>query len=681
MGLSTWEVHIAPLIKTIGIFVVWLILAPDLYSIDRREKSAMQWVMRNFVQAVCFTSASVFILVALRLYEFISLMILFLAVYCYRLHIEGGNLVQTFKHAWLVSVARMLDFFEGVSVKQAARGWLQGISWKKWRPRNMEPLTVTAIFMFLGMAVIRFFPQFLGVRMSVLSDPYGHMTWAKMIRNRVLFSEGVYPMGYHAVLAVLRTLSQVDLYFITRFIGPIAMIMLLLGFYWFLLKVTRNRLVALIGVCMLGFSTNSVPLQAFARQYAALALEFSMVFIFPGLVFLYEYMKRGEKQDLFLWGFCAANVCFIHTWGAIFLALPAAVLILAGLVYRVLPWERLKKLTVAGLLGAFVGFIPMIGGLLAGIPLHGPSAAAFNQSVQMPGIGSLVSGLAAYLSHRPGIMHIVIASAAAAVILMVADAVRPREKRSLWAFTITVCLTIASLMMVGNEFGFSLVQQDRVWFFFTLMLITAVVYALSQLLWLLMKLSPAREIGSSLRYYYLRQYGASAILILFVLLWIHQFPIKYPDDVKPLEYDSAARGYLAIRMKEEPLTWTIVAPGEQYEEALGYGYHTQLWEFARDYSMEQAGQSSFDIPIPTKNIFIYVEKKPLDTLITNGTAVSPTDKTQMYYRNVEGRTRLEKYMLNWCRTYMAAHKNMKVYYEDKDFVIYKVTHDFSKFVK
>lgn len=144
------------------------------------------------------------------------------------------------------------------------------------------------------------------------------------------------------------------------------------------------------------------------------------------------------------------------------------------------------------------------------------------------------------------------------------------------------------------------------------------------------------------------------------------------------EYDAAAQNYLKIKAQTPPLGWTIVGPPEQLYEVIGSGWHYEILTFVKNFSLDQARDPRFRIPIPTDYVFFYVEKKPLHfgrevTAADAARNLEPegADPFMQYYKNKKQRAILEAKAIQWIDTYRQFHSGVKVFYEDSDFKIYR----------
>ena len=136
---------------------------------------------------------------------------------------------------------------------------------------------------------------------------------------------------------------------------------------------------------------------------------------------------------------------------------------------------------------------------------------------------------------------------------------------------------------------------------------------------------------------------------------------------------------LANIIKEnEDKTWTIVSANDETQMGLDHGWHYETITFLRK---QENLKKDTEIIIPTKNVYFFIEKIPLDYSVTyagSGQSISKKGASQslpnsggisMYQG--EGRWILMSRMYYWAQSFMAKYPNdMKVYYESEDFICY-----------
>ena len=138
-----------------------------------------------------------------------------------------------------------------------------------------------------------------------------------------------------------------------------------------------------------------------------------------------------------------------------------------------------------------------------------------------------------------------------------------------------------------------------------------------------------------------------------------------------------------IKNQSKDNNWTIISPTDELRMLDGDGYHYELSDFAR----KQKRTSKFTIP--TKYIYFFIEKKPLDYTVTgqySGQEISKEGASQPYADFYSGnnmykgdaRYILMSKMYYWAQRYQEIYpEDFTVYYEDDEFICYKLVQNTS----
>ncbi|MBX7218891.1 MAG: hypothetical protein K1Y36_03020 [Blastocatellia bacterium] len=149
--------------------------------------------------------------------------------------------------------------------------------------------------------------------------------------------------------------------------------------------------------------------------------------------------------------------------------------------------------------------------------------------------------------------------------------------------------------------------------------------------------------------------------------------------VQFLEYDQAARLTRQLTGRFKRGTWRIIAPGEQFVESYGEGWHTDLSTWMHDLSPDRVRPATFRFELDVPHTFVLVEKRPWqtfapDSLATIGFA-EQTDITFRAYRSIAGRSSLMFETLQMLRAYGEQHHNLSIYFEDADLIIFQLSQE------
>ena len=176
----------------------------------------------------------------------------------------------------------------------------------------------------------------------------------------------------------------------------------------------------------------------------------------------------------------------------------------------------------------------------------------------------------------------------------------------------------------------------------------------------------------------IRNTAALGLTVITVAGMIHQNLIKTPDFLSGYVSNGALTCLTNIIRENEDKTWTIVSANDETQMGLDHGWHYETITFLR--KLEKMDKDT-KVIIPTKNVYFFIEKIPLDYSVVysgSGQSISKKGASQnlpnvggisMYQG--EGRWILMSRMYYWAQAFMEKYPNdMKVYYESEDFICY-----------
>ena len=176
----------------------------------------------------------------------------------------------------------------------------------------------------------------------------------------------------------------------------------------------------------------------------------------------------------------------------------------------------------------------------------------------------------------------------------------------------------------------------------------------------------------------IRNAAALGLTVITVAGMIHQNLIKTPDFLSGYVSNGALTCLTNIIRENEDKTWTIVSANDETQMGLDHGWHYETITFLR--KLEKMDKDT-KVIIPTKNVYFFIEKIPLDYSVVysgSGQSISKKGASQnlpnvggisMYQG--EGRWILMSRMYYWAQAFMEKYPNdMKVYYESEDFICY-----------
>jgi hypothetical protein len=639
-------------------FLIFYVLPKKIFPQDQNA-SFFDNFFANLTHMTFFTILAIHILVILHIYELISLSLSYLLLYIFFSSYRAGRISRP-KFLPISSrlLASFFDFLDGENmIERKIQRWIKRLKLrfldfvKNIRPfllNNKYSVMFSLLLFFVTgySAYLRFYDSFHHKGLGA-SDPYVLMVMLKHLEINKLFTQGVYPEGFVSFLSCLHHFTFLDPVHLFRFVGPFIGVLIVLSIYFVVYKITRNKGAALIAAFIYGISTTSKSFiygiadldqlhSLFYRQSTTLSQEFATLFLMPTLYFLFQYLFSGRRWFLFLFFeglvviFRVHSIVVIMTFFGIFAVLGSAVL------SRHLSFKRLVSVVKTILLGTAVGNLSILLGILFGQPLHKPSLS------MLPFLHSFYS-LEPIQTHT---LSIYVFIAVGISLLLHTMATMKRSKRRAGYIFAILFMFILLFEFLTESFGLRpLVNTLRAACFLAIsfsVLIGLLFHTICTSSLLRRPSSLARD-------------GLNFALTTGVLLIMIIVLPPRPSIAFKMEYESFVKNYLKISRKFPPLDWLIVSQIEEYPLVLGKGWHLNISTFLDKYDPR-----SPKIGIDTRFIFLFVEKKPFKAIY---------GATEADY---ERRWDLERRLLEWCQTYMVYHDNMRVFYEDREVVIYLI---------
>lgn len=170
--------------------------------------------------------------------------------------------------------------------------------------------------------------------------------------------------------------------------------------------------------------------------------------------------------------------------------------------------------------------------------------------------------------------------------------------------------------------------------------------------------------------------GVIVCVVLIILFGIRP-PARISEGMT-LERNGAIQCLYNITKEHEDKTWTIVSANDEFRMIDDRGWHVEIYEFLK----KQKRVNRYDIP--TKYVYFFVEKKPVDYMKEHdksGSMVSRESASEYLPDAASGisiytaglRLMIMSKMYYWANEYMRLYPNdFSVYYEDNEFICYKL---------
>ncbi len=666
------------LVRVVLVYLLVYIVFPALLTrTDAQFNGMLDRAFAGLVHATLLTIVIVHTLVFCQLYETFSLLAAYAVFIVAWLRMRGKSAATTAGELKVNALVQLLDLSED------RNGFLQSFTraakerytdWKirqalRWGRMLRDPfIAFLPVTVLMGAAWTRLQYAIYHAAYS-LSDAYEHLAWAKQLGMNVIYQDGIYPKGYHAIISAMAELSFIDPYWLVRFMGGIGTTVLVATVYYVTLRLSRSHAASLIALAVYGLVSDARFPSGLSRQEAALPQEYSLIFGLLALFFLCQFLRSHHNRFLLLFLEAVAITMLVHPYTTIYLVVWTGIVMGMHLLFRRVKLSMLARMVTYGVPMALLGAAPYLVGMLMG-------KKWFSAATQFvwEGIGNTPQPTAAWwtvwLTSNPFIDLALPLAAIAALSVFV--------RKYTGRLYVLIAASISSVMLLlyrATDLGIpQLSEQSRTGVFMAPFL--AIVYGLGAI-GIYRLLLPERTPVFKLWKAWLSK-GTALTACLGIVIYATP-PLPPPQ---PVEYNAAAQGYLRIKAELPVMNWTIIGPSEQYQQVVGIGWHYDLLRFIQDFTMEDARNPGFQLPIPTNHILLFIEKRSLldQTPVEHvdiGRELEPEgpDPYKQYYRSPEQRALLEAKAWHWIEAYRQSHSGVSIFYEDEQLRIYHIEHD------
>ncbi|HZG58489.1 hypothetical protein [Paenibacillus sp.] len=638
------------LIHLFRFFAAFLLLFYALPKLmfSRPEGDGFERAGALFLKMSLFVIVSGYVLVLLKIFEVLALVAVYGLVIGHR----------TSKRRKETNINRMKDLtvstFDllegklplGERVRQRLRE--KGLDWKMRLLRRLRSvpsvwMALLLLVIFAAAAYIRMYDA-VATAPPALSDGNVTLEWMKKIDDRILFASGVYPQGFHITLDTIHKFASIDWLYVLKYMGPFNMLLVMLGMYLFVSRLSGNRAAGAAAAAVFGLLGDQFG-GPFDRQAATNSQEFAFVFVWPTLYFLHRFLKDRRRDDLFVAGAGMAATGMVHAVAYGYLGLG----VLLVLAYHLAAqgkqaWRAIAETCAAGAVSVAASLAPVAVGLyVLRRPFHSSSADYLTAETD---------DVAPEIVFRE-LQPMDEAALAALAILGLAALLALPKFRLMAALWIPLLIGSATFAMYqwGGAVTNSLVVATRSGELWALALPVTIGIAYHAVV------RPFAERRMKLQL-------ALVSAAVAATLWLHP-----PQPVEPykMTWNSNVEQYLRISNEFLPRSWTIVGKEDDYAIIFGTGYH-QYWSWLlngydpRKPHLTKFGEEKRDKEV-TENVFIYVEKQLFRVEETN----SIYSLKEADYERWERET---KAVEEWVRIHKEAGHPVEVYYEDEVLKIY-----------
>lgn len=620
-------------------------------------ETKLEDIVSNYILMVLVIILMGYVLVVLKIYEFIGIFMVMFCIYSYSYYVRYGPVrssEKTFNIKLLV-----FDYLDKIKdpkkdiknfIKQNILNILNKILSHFKNVFNVWNF-ILLVSTLLYAAYLRFYDTFINAA-PAMSDSYVTLEWMKSISNRILFVDGIYPQGFHIYMATLQKFAFIDPLYILRYTGPLNGVLTTFSMYFVISRTCKDKTSGIIGAVIYGilitliYSNSTLVYGNSERQAATNSQEFGYVFVMPTLYFFCKYFMTNKRRD-FITAFAGVAITgLVHTISFVFIAIGVFILIMVSVVINIKKyWTNIYRTIFAGIASGIISVAPVGIGVLMGKWFHSSSESFLTESSNIIKIHEL------YKMDKVGIASITI------VFIYLLFNFKHIKENLLKVSMLFISIVAFLIYYIGGYLTKSQVVASRLTDFWPLVepvIIGMAFYAIANVL-------------RSLSIRNLVQLIAGTSFILFSIFYVNPLPIiPYK-----MEHNANEEQYLRISEMLNPTEWMIVSQIEGYSVVKGKGYHLLMGDFLKNFDPENVYYDSENekyylinkktgIPDKTQDIFLFEEKNVFTTQFSNG----------VYNYSLR---RIENQKLQqWVYKYMAKYSNISIFYEDNNIRIYRI---------
>lgn len=630
-------------------FIILYLICPRFLFLDKEV--TLDSFVANFLKMIFATIIVGYLLAFLKLFEFLSLAIVFILASSY--HFSFGKHKHLASEKKITISAYVFNYLDGTesikkdikklfhSKKDRVKAQVNGATNKKMLSFDIALLW----FVLLYSAYLRFFDVYYYAA-PAMSDGSVTLAWMKYIIQRVIFQDGIYPQGFHIYLATIQKLAFIDPLYILKYSGPFNGVLITFGLYFFVSRTTKERAPALVGAIIYGILGSYLSID-WMRQAATNSQEFGYVFIFPSLYFTYKYLLHRERK-YFVSAF--SGICitgFVHPIAYAFNVLGVALMgILACSIDFRENFKVVWRVFISGIGSVIIALTPLGIGFLFGKEFHGSSAEFLTEKVQVV--------------TSPQLRVLDYVALCALVLLVGYLIVNFRTLKN--QFIEMYVFLFSTVAFVFYYFGGVVTQNAVVATRFSDLWALNSPLAISFGFYVLLKLMRSRIVR------WVTGTAVSIGILLATLFYLKPEPIL----TYKMERNEEVEQYLKISSMCNPTQWVIVSDTQgAYSQILGRGTHIRTNEFFSKYNPNEKYLYYEGTEYKIPDIFIYYDKK----LFSFGKS---EDLNEELVESTNRRNEANKILETWLEEYKKVHANAEVFYEDDNFMIYHIKQEITQ---
>lgn len=554
-----------------------------------------------------------------------------------------------------------------------------------------------------------------------------HHSWIIDMKHGNLFTEGIYPMGMHALIYFMDLYSMLPLRNVNLYFGLFQTMTMLFILYILVRSMCKSKYLPFLSVMVLG-CLHVFDIVPMARLQWTLPQEVGIYSVLTCVYFLYRYLEsdvvkpQGKwyairpylnkyylcQSDLVLFAMSVALSISIHFYDTI-LAFVFCLGIAVMYFYRTLMKRYLIPLVVASIMALLVSCAPFGVGLMQGKGIQASLTWATNVMSNDEKVDGVVSSnpvseeMRIHKKDKEKKKEKSIEERLTIMNKSLDQIIFKKPWSNLYRIACVLCLINAILYLIRKQYLMfskytSLVLQGFLLVFLYDMAILGLPMLVAQLrvyVFLILNFAMIVSLSLDICYHFSSQNsrkimftmleglslvgGGYAGYLIFDNGW---------DDKKLYQeftiYNEAIACTDKINRESPEFKWTVVSTINELTTTKEHGYHYELWELLRDI------EASKPLYIPTEKVYIYVEKKPMNYASTVNFNELKIKQYELSQEAAEKKIPLYnqtddiykgKYRISiFSKTYVWAMKMMemypnefKIYYDSDNFMCFELT--------
>jgi hypothetical protein len=643
---ASLNVHFLPVIHyTFALTFLFLILPSWLFKTE--NDSLFETIISRYVKMTFILISVGYIMVITKLFEVLALLLIFLGIFSFQyIQDEKKKNNSSIKITFL---KRIFDIFDGIfrTNKNVVKAYFnQNASYIKsyFTKKFNWSLLLELISLFIIVmtsSYIRFYDAFVNAA-PPMADSYVTLAWMKYIDARELFHDGIYPQGFHIYLATLFKFAAIDPLFILRYTGPLNSILLIVGYYAVVRKLTNNGIGALVAIFVAGILPSIYPFYSIERQAATNSQEFAFVFIFPAIYFLYKYFLNKEKNNLLIGLISTTIVGLVHSLAFALVGLLIGILCFSSLIVLKNRWNHVIYVCSGAIATVIFSAIPLGFGFVLNREFHESSAEYLVQTNK-------------YEITLPELNYIDYATLSLLFLLLFTVLMKKtsKELKTIGLFSVFTGGLLFALYYFGGVLTKSTLITSRSIELWAIVIPFCVGISIS----IILRVKSTKFNSNT---YTILLVSFSSILVIYKPQPIIPYKLEYSENIEQ---------YLRITENYRPKTWISVSQDEGYSVSLGTGYHMHLGDFLKTYNassptLTRIDNEKIDNNLPSY-IFIFSEKN-----------IFKVSKSNSIYQILEPeynqRQEENHKLIEWINIHKQNGNEIEVFYDNKNITVFKL---------